>query len=266
MIYVSLTSAPPDFAAYEAAIAPYLAPHDFGSTKIAHEADVIVRGNWKLFLENSRECYHCSVSHPELMRTFFAGYDFDDPAKDSTVASLWERCESAGLPSKQQHGPNYRLGRMPLAHGMHSMTMDGAAAVRRRLGKVPEGDIGAMRWVHFPNATNNHIVSDYAILHRVLPIDAQTTLVTALWLVDQAAEEGRDYDLQTLIKVWIETNDQDRRLVERNQEGVNSIAYRPGPYSQLTEGGVITFVEWYSRTMEDHFEPPARVVSLSSQR
>jgi Rieske 2Fe-2S family protein len=33
-------------------------------------------------------------------------------------------------------------------------------------------------------------------------------------------------------EVWDATNDQDRRLAEENQRGINSIAYQPGPYSQ----------------------------------
>jgi Rieske 2Fe-2S family protein len=38
--------------------------------------------------------------------------------------------------------------------------------------------------------------------------------------------------------------------VERNQQGVNSLGYMPGPYSGETEVGVINFVEWYADTME----------------
>jgi Rieske 2Fe-2S family protein len=57
-------------------------------------------------------------------------------------------------------------------------------------------------------------------------------------------------------------------LVERNQIGVNSLGYEPGPYSHLTEGGVINFVEWYCHTIEREFgektAPPPMLVAVAS--
>ncbi len=70
--------------------------------------------------------------------------------------------------------------------------------------------------------------------------------VTTKWLVHKDAVEGVDYDLDELTHVWTETNDQDRRIVEENAFGIRSPAYEPGPYSELHEGGVIQFVEWYA--------------------
>lgn len=61
------------------------------------------------------------------------------------------------------------------------------------------------------------------------------------------AVEGVDYDLAELIHVWTETNNEDRRIVEENAFGIRSPAYEPGPYSELHEGGVMQFVDWYAR-------------------
>ena len=58
------------------------------------------------------------------------------------------------------------------------------------------------------------------------------------------------YDLKRLTEVWIATNDEDRQVVEQNQLGINSPAYRPGPYSGLQESGVIQFVDWYCDTLQ----------------
>jgi len=49
--------------------------------------------------------------------------------------------------------------------------------------------------------------------------------------------------------VWRATNAQDTVLVERTQRGVNSPAYRPGPYSLVEEEGVIQFIGWYRAKM-----------------
>ena len=46
------------------------------------------------------------------------------------------------------------------------------------------------------------------------------------------------------------TNDEDRRIVEENAFGIRSPAYEPGPYSEMHEGGVIQFVDWYARFIE----------------
>jgi len=126
--------------------------------------------------------------------------------------------------------------------------MDGKSAVSRLLGTMPTNDAGSARWVHFPS-TFNHAFADYAVLVRMLPLGPQETLFTTKWLVHRKAEPGRDYDLEALVRVWSTTNDQDKVLVERNQEGVNSIGYTPGPYSQHAEQGVIRFVEWYCDTL-----------------
>ena len=59
------------------------------------------------------------------------------------------------------------------------------------------------------------------------------------------AQEGVDYDLDSLTALWTATNLQDRDLVENNQRGVNSPGYRPGPYSMEAESLAARFVDWY---------------------
>jgi Rieske 2Fe-2S family protein len=88
------------------------------------------------------------------------------------------------------------------------------------------------------------------VIIQMLPVSATQTQFTCKWLVHAEAEAGRDYDLDALLHVWRETNDQDRRFVERNQRGVSSIGYRPGPYATESEHGVWSFVEWYARCMQ----------------
>ena len=48
------------------ACTPYLAPHGIAHTKVARQVDIIEHGNWKLTIENNRECFHCA-GHPELL-------------------------------------------------------------------------------------------------------------------------------------------------------------------------------------------------------
>ncbi len=65
------------------------------------------------------------------------------------------------------------------------------------------------------------------------------------WLVHKDALEGVDYDLAKLVELWDTTNLQDRDLCELNQRGVNSPAYAPGPYSEISEALVHRFTDYY---------------------
>ena len=54
---------------YRAAVTPYIAPHQPDRTKVAFTSTIIEEANWKLVIENNRECYHCAANHPELLVT-----------------------------------------------------------------------------------------------------------------------------------------------------------------------------------------------------
>ena len=252
-VYVNLGETAPDLSPYAEAMALQLAPHGLADAKVAFEVDLVERGNWKLAMENSRECYHCATGHRELMRSFLDIYDFTSPENAAAISAYWASWDAAGLPSGVAEGPDYRAARLPLTHGARSITPDGSLAVRRPLGHGPAETYGSLRWVHYPS-TFNHALGDYAVLVRMLPLAPQQTLVTTKFLVHREAREGVDYDIDHLTQVWNVTNDEDRALVERNQAGVNSLGYRPGPYSPELEAGIIKFVDWYCDTMARHVD------------
>ena len=266
-IFVCLAEKAPDFEPYRQALTPFLKPHNLANAKLAHEVSLIEKANWKLVMENSRECYHCGARHPELMKTFLDHYNARDPENDAIIGPFWKRVRADGLHCGTANHTDFRISRLPFTEGAHSITMDGKPAVAKLLGDLPHGDIGSVRWVHYPS-TFNHVLGDYGVFIRMLPLGPLETQFTAKWLVARDAEEGRDYDLRRLTEVWDETNRQDIALVERNQIGVNSLGYEPGPYSQVSEGGVINFVEWYCHTIENELggkamRPPTLVAVAS---
>jgi glycine betaine catabolism A len=260
MVFVCLSDEAPDFEAFSSTLEPYLVPHDLRTAKLAWQEDLVINANWKLVIENSRECYHCPARHPELVRTFFLRFDVD---ADVAYAEHAKVCEQAGVPGGTAMGDDFQLGRMPLTRGAISMTMDGKPVCSKLLGNVTRGDIGSMRWFHFPSMFG-HVLGDYAFFFRALPLSVDKTLVTSKWLVNGEAEEGRDYDVKKLAELWSVTNDQDRDLCERNQEGVSSVGFQPGPYSQSREGHVIKFVEWYADGMEDWLTPETRRAAIAA--
>ncbi|WP_413795130.1 MULTISPECIES: aromatic ring-hydroxylating oxygenase subunit alpha [unclassified Pseudomonas] len=251
-IYVCVADKAPEFGSFRNAVSPFIAPHFLDNCKVAFESNLVEKGNWKLVFENNRECFHCDGTHPELMNSFVenlsvAGVGGED---DPELSAHWNRCETAGMPSKLVMDPNgrFRMTRIPLSAGAVSYTMDGKPAVTGRLDKSGEPDIGALLYFNYPS-TWNHFLGDHALSFRVLPIGPGETLVTTKWLVPNTAVEGVDYEIDRLTKVWLATNDQDRRLVEGTQAGVTSPTYEPGPFSDIAENGVCQFDDWYCETM-----------------
>ncbi len=259
LVYICLAEEAPDFGEFAKLAGPYLEAHDLQNARVAHESTIIEKGNWKLVWENNRECYHCGGNHPALCRTYPEDPLVTGIGEDASPPHLlkhFDRCESAGLPSrfKIADSGQYRLARMPLNEGAKSYTMDGKPAVNRTLGRIPFDDAGTLVKFHYPT-TWNHFLPDHAVVFRVTPISPKETAVTTKWLVHKDAVEGRDYELKRLTEVWTATNDEDRRVVEENQMGIDSPAYQPGPYSPVQESGVIQYVDWYCKTMAEQLTP-----------
>ncbi|MER8556962.1 aromatic ring-hydroxylating dioxygenase subunit alpha [Mesorhizobium sp. M0965] len=245
MIFICLSESPSEFAHVRKHLMPYLSIHRLKDAKLAYETTIIEKGNWKLVWENNRECYHCAANHPQLCKTF------PEAPGAPELLELWKRCEAAGIPSEFKSHPSgqFRTTRVPLLNGATSYTMDGTAAVSRPLSYTRGvGEIGALLLYHYPSSWN-HFLEDHAVTFRVLPLSATETAVTTKWLVHKDAVESVDYNTERLVHVWLETNDQDRQIVEDNGAGVLSPAYKPGPYSEFHERGVIQFIEWYSGVM-----------------
>ncbi|MET8468507.1 aromatic ring-hydroxylating dioxygenase subunit alpha [Streptomyces sp. NPDC006422] len=270
LVFLSLAAEPPaDFDEFAARVEPYLAPHNLARAKVAHQIDLVEHGNWKLTMENNRECYHCS-GHPELQRCYFPLYNFTEDTVPPGMRATYERFlkadaearatyESLGLPYETiedlvDRPTGFRIQREPLDLAGESFTGDGKAAVRRLLADFPTARLGHLGLHLQPNAWF-HFSADHAVLFSVLPLAADRTLVRTTWLVHADAEEGVDYDPDTLTGVWVATNEQDAVFVSRAQRGVGDPAYRPGPYSP-TESQVEDFVTWYVNRLKAHLEGP----------
>jgi Rieske 2Fe-2S family protein len=260
LLFVCLADTPPDdFDAMAATLAPYVAPHDIARCKVAHAEDIIEHGNWKLTMENNRECYHCSAAHPELTRSIFAegfGYAPVGAAAEAQaerfhdmVGALHSDWEQRGVPSREidhldDRITGFRTERLPLEDAGESETLDTRVACRRLLGALSEKRLGALSLWTQPNSWH-HFMSDHIVTFAVFPLTPETTLLRTKWLVHQDAVEGRDYERDNLIAVWHATNRQDSALVGKAGAGVRSSGYQPGPYSPDTEGLVEKFSAWY---------------------
>lgn len=252
MIYVSLADEPTDLSRFRRAVTPYIAPHQPGRTKVAHAETIVEEANWKLVIENNRECYHCAAGHPELLVTFhetpLAGDLAGEAAFRAMMAPKAGRWAALGLPYEPADGGDeFRCVRLPLNEGALSFTMDGSLACRKLLGDFADPDLGSVRMFRVPN-TWNHFLSDHILHFRVLPLGPDRTAVRTTWLVHEDAVEGVDYDVEHLTHVWRATNEQDGRFAALNHSGIRSKAYEPGPYSP-SEFMLNTFTDWYAGRM-----------------
>jgi Rieske 2Fe-2S family protein len=246
-IFISFAEQPPDFAFLVEKYRPHLQMYHMERTKVAYSGSYQVKGNWKLIAENFRECYHCGVGHPEYCSVII-GADLlasRERARQVKAEKLAE-WEARGIPTYKVlfDSPQvwYYCERYPYQPGYVTMSRDGDA-VAPPLGGLKDPDVGVFSIVQYPNfwLDINH---DYAWAMRVTPIGPTLSEVEASWLVHQDAVEGVDYEVDELIWFWKTTAEQDWKLIQDNQAGVNSSYYRPGPYVDV-EGGPEQFANWY---------------------
>lgn len=257
---------PPDIEDLVTTMEPRLAPYDLRNAKIAHQTDIVEKGNWKLVIENNRECYHCAANHPELCNTFIDldfGYDpatlnAEDRATaekhESLYAAKTAEWEAQGYPSvpvdhlTPEHVTNFRTQRLIMSGGGESQTMSGRAACGKLLGTMTRKDLGDTHlWGH---NSWNHFMGDHAVSFMIIPLSPDETLLRTRWLVHKDAVEGVDYDVKKLTEVWTATNQQDSDLVAIAHAGARGYGYQPGPYSPFTERQLDNFMSWYVARMQ----------------
>jgi Rieske 2Fe-2S family protein len=267
LIFISLAEKPTPFGPARQALAPLLKPQGFARAKVAKAVDYLVNANWKLVWENNRECFHCNLNHPQYIKTNFDHYNADDTsprvlkAINSVVTNSERKWSKNGLaPTHKQTGMTlfpdaerniwFSANRTPLVDGWVSESMDGQQ-VAPLMGEYSEADVGTLRIRGLPNFWN-HSSCDHAVSTRLLPAGPQQTAVRVYWLVGEKAVEGHDYDLSRLMPFWQLTSEQDWLICERQQKGVNSSAYTPGPYSKFKEYNVESFARWYLKRAGGH--------------
>ncbi|MBV9736007.1 MAG: aromatic ring-hydroxylating dioxygenase subunit alpha [Acidisphaera sp.] len=266
LLFICLADQPPDdFEEMAAILEPYLAPHDLRGCKVATQIDIVEDGNWKLTIENNRECYHCG-GHPELLCSLFHffGYAANDVSPSQRAyyerfervheefVRIWQAQDLPYEPVEKLSGraTGFRTERLALDGPGESYTMDAKAACRRLVNGFTSPRLGSLHLHTQPNAWY-HFLGDHAVTFSTLPLAPDRTLLRTTWLVHRDAEAGRDYDLDTLTQVWRATNEQDGTFVGNAQRGIGSPAYEPGPYSPA-EYMVDQFCTWYIERLSAH--------------
>lgn len=251
LIFINLTDGEAsDFDILARNLAPFLEPHGLARTKIAHRETYPTEGNWKLAVENFRECYHCQPAHPEYTRVnaYVRANDERSDAYCPTVEAWTEKTAAMGHPTGRFHTdsdlPEQPHGafRQPIRQGYKTLSR-GGKPVAPLIGDFKHYDGGECLMIFGP-LFYLYAANDHATTFRFTPVSPRHTEVVLTWLVHEDAVEGVDYEIDPLKWMWDVTTVQDTTIIGNNQAGVNTRRYRPGPYS-MREPYTQEFVRWY---------------------
>lgn len=251
LIFICMAEKPPKIDEAVRDWERFLTPHGIPGAKIAKSMIWQVDANWKLVVENFGECYHCGPAHPEYCSVMAHALPDTHKLKKHVDAyqkltTAWEaKAKAAGnLTGRTAETADslHVCVRIPIKEGFLTQSADGKP-VAPLMGRFREYDGGYTGGRIYPS---NYFVAcnDHVVIPRFTPLGPQRTEVEMIWLVREDAVEGRDYDVAKLTWLWDVTTQQDKKIVDDNQAGVNSLAYRPGPYSN-TERGLTRFTMWY---------------------
>ncbi len=254
LIFVNFDDDPPDFGALEREMAAPMRPYGLDQAKVALRRNYPITSNWKLAVENYCECYHCQPAHPEY--SVGHGRAIPDAECAAMLSDVMAKAPVVGL---TQHtirrswlnagsfGLEYSFDRYPLLRGQLSGSRDGQP-VAPLLGTITGYD-GGTTDLHLGPMTFGLAYCDHVVLYRFTPRGQYLTDCEITWLVDEKAVEGRDYQLADLIWLWDVTTLADKQIIERNQAGVDSRYYMPGPLAPM-EVFTRDFLNWYVAAMQ----------------
>jgi len=254
MIFVNFAESPPDFSEMAREMGPPLAPYGLAGAKVALRRNYPIASNWKLAVENYCECYHCQPAHPEY--SVAHGRALPRADCEAELAEVMAKAPAVGLTQHavnrswlhaRHFGLEYSFDRYPLFRGHQTGSRDGQP-VAPLLGTLTGYD-GGTTDLHLGPLSFGLAYCDYVVLYRFAPRGQRQTDCEITWLVNGTAVEGRDYRLADLTWLWDVTTLADKTIIERNQAGVDSRYYEPGPLSTSMEPFTQQFLLWYVAAM-----------------
>jgi Rieske 2Fe-2S family protein len=225
-VFLSLAADPQTFAGVFSPLIGRFADWQIASLKTARSITYDLACNWKLVFQNYSECYHCPLVHPQLDRL---------SPSDSGRNDLTEGRFLGGFSELRHHGT--------------SLTTSGQTT-RPPVGNVHGDDLNRVYYYTIFPSMLLSLHPDYVMVHYARPVAANRTEVVCAWLFDPQTMARDDFDPSDAVDFWDLTNRQDWHVNELTQKGVESRAYRPGPYANA-EGLLAAFDRHYLRVMEE---------------
>ena len=258
-IFVSFArQTPPDFDTFTSNWRTVAKQYGMKDLKVVARKQYPTKGNWKLAVENFRECYHCLPSHTKSYSSvhgLFTGTSNSGQPISAEEAARIEQELAKHPHSSRPAAP------APADAGVVVMGAGGSNA-HLKLGFVtgsvdgkPVAPLLPARneWTHMSRAATSgfstsylQAYDDHVACARFTPRGAALTDVELFWLVRADAKE-KDYDVARMMELWDRTYREDRWIVENNHHGIRSsrFGFAGGQPYVTSEGGPAGFVKWY---------------------
>jgi Rieske 2Fe-2S family protein len=249
LIFINFAGNPSSFEVIERDLTPFLRPYRLDRAKVAQRRSYPMKSNWKLAVENYKECYHCAPAHQEYSRAHSLALPQERWQKE--LAAMLERMPACGLNNARmdhsyttgaEFGADRAYEHYPLLRGHVTGSEDGKP-VAPLLGEITGYDGGAHEFKIGP-VLYALAYCDHVVLYSFKPLAVDECVCEISWLVSGDAVEGEDYDLERLTWLWDVTTKADLGIIEHNQAGVSSRHFEPGPFSTF-EGATQRWTEWY---------------------
>jgi len=282
-IFVTFAENPPDFDEWVGPFKQAAEEWKLADLKIGARRSAPNRANWKLVIENFRECYHCGPAHNKSYATAYWNADGTlTEAQRLAIAREIERTDP------RWHAPE-NVGRTPgyaNTTGQDQIIQSGRAAstgmaanatanANRNTNHFRPGYVtasldgkpvapflpGVKAYTNgMGNGRNSgtrlgfsttaiSIYEDYVFCCHFTPRNVMLTDAELFFLVHPDAKEGKDFNPDHLAGLWFKTLLEDRWLAENNHHGILSshYAWKGGQPYMAVEGGPAGFVKWYMR-------------------
>lgn len=225
-LFVTLVPDAEPFSHTYAELLVRFAAWNLAGLRVARSIEYELACNWKLIFQNYSECYHCPLVHPQLDKLSPSDSGRND-LSDGPILGGYSELRAAGM----------------------SLTTSGHST-RPPVGTVAGADLNRVYYYTvFPSLLLS-LHPDYAMVHFVRPLSADRTAVTCAWLFDPQTMAAPGFDPADAVDFWDVTNRQDWHVNELTQQGIESRAYRRGPYANQ-EGLLAAFDRYYLGRMTD---------------
>jgi Rieske 2Fe-2S family protein len=170
-----------------------------------------VGANWKLLVANFQESHHFPRVHPELERL-----------------TPTHRARSVFPKTSKWLG-----GEMDIVEGHETVSMSGRIGARVLI--VPKERARVVYDAMLFPLWLTSLQPDYFLSYRLEPMTATRTRVVAETFVHPSTSTDAA-TMTDVFELWDTINAQDRAICERQQRGVASRGFSPGPYTIADEG------------------------------
>ncbi len=254
LMFVCFTDNPLSLEGAIRDLAEPMAMFDFENLKVAATKTYDIPANWKLSIENYQECYHCATAHPEYARMHTLMLDrnkrerVQDRMKERMAACgvkdlYCDYIDTAARPGEIGYG----YSRTAMFEKYKTGSEDGGP-VAPLLGEFTDYDGGASDF-SFGAFSFLLAYSDHVVGYVFTPTGHNTSQCRIYWMVRADAEEGKDYDVDTLTWLWDITTIADKEIIVNNSKGVHSKYYQPGPFSGM-ERAERVYIEWILQELQ----------------